>query len=81
MDYSKLIYYDKKNYNSFSIKACVFVSCINAQNTIEKIAFQSNRIGSLNIFLMNIDGTNLIRLTNNSLFNGWPSCGIISQTK
>ena len=39
----------------------------------EKIAFASNRDGNFDIYVMNADGTNPIRLTNNGGFDEDPS--------
>src|SRR5262249_24615400 len=38
-----------------------------------KIAFASNRDGNQEIYVMNIDGTNVTRLTNNPAVDGQPS--------
>jgi Tol biopolymer transport system component len=41
----------------------------------ERIAFQSNRDGNQEVYTMKTDGTNQLRLTNNSAFDGEPAFG------
>jgi Tol biopolymer transport system component/pimeloyl-ACP methyl ester carboxylesterase len=65
-----------KNKTLISIVVC-FTSFIllspkiNGQESQSKIAFQSTRDGGLQIFSMNPDGSNVVKLTNTGL-NGWP---------
>ena len=43
------------------------------QSTFSKIAFTSNRDGLTEIYIMNVDGSEQTRLTNNDAFDGAPS--------
>ena len=45
----------------------------------QKIAFTSTRDGNSEIYVMNADGTNQTRLTNNTAFDAWPSFSPDSQ--
>jgi dipeptidyl aminopeptidase/acylaminoacyl peptidase len=55
---------------------CVLIAYIDAQGALRrngKIAFTSDRDGNLEIYVMNSDGTNQVRLTNNTLLDAHPS--------
>jgi Tol biopolymer transport system component len=60
----------------FTLATCLFVLASRAEASPPangKIAFQSDRTGNQEIFSMNPDGTDQIRLTNNSANDGHPS--------
>ncbi|MBM3242790.1 hypothetical protein FJZ31_41545 [Candidatus Poribacteria bacterium] len=57
--------------NGASVKLCgvvillIFVSATWTQGVEAKIAFVSERDGNLEIYVMNVDGSNPVKLTNN----------------
>jgi len=46
----------------------------------KNIIFQSARDGNFEIYKMNTDGSNQIRLTSNSAWDGWASWGIVTES-
>ena len=42
-----------------------------------QLAFQTDRNGNFEVYVMNSDGSNQRRITNNSAWDGWPSWGKI----
>lgn len=46
----------------------------------EKIAFESNRDGNWEIYIMNADGSNQINITNNPNTDKWPSWPLSSSS-
>ena len=61
----------------FALTGCYFSS---GSSTTTKIAFMSDRDGNLEIYIMNIDGSEKVNLTNNPAYDVGPSFSPIPET-
>lgn len=62
-----------KTITAILLVVIILVSCSPMTKPAGKIAFSSNRDNNIDIYVMNVDGSNQIRLTNNQMNNVAPN--------